>query len=114
MEFYAYHGCFKEEAVVGTRFVLDLELELDTAKAAESDDLHDTVDYLAVYQLIKRCMQEKSKLIEHLSRRILLSLFEEFPDLEGARLSVCKMNPPLGGQLKSVSVTMHYDGRQFK
>lgn len=113
MEFYAYHGCFKEEAVVGTRFVLDLQMKLDTDKASQSDDLNETVNYLEVYQLIKLCMQEKSKLLEHLSRRILSKLVEQFPQISEGTLKVAKMNPPLGGQLSSVSVTMHYDGKRF-
>lgn len=114
MEFYAYHGCFKEEEVVGTRFVLDLELYVDTQSAEVSDRLEDTLNYLSVYQSIKGLMQEKSKLLEHLSRRILLQLFAEYPVIHKARIVVAKMNPPLGGQLNSVSVTLEYDGNEFR
>jgi dihydroneopterin aldolase len=113
MEFYAYHGCFREEAVVGTRFVVDLEMKVDFSKASQSDDLNDTVNYLEVYQLIKLCMQKKSKLLEHLSRHILLALMERFPQISEGTIKVAKMNPPLGGQLSSVSVTMNYDGKRF-
>jgi dihydroneopterin aldolase len=113
MEFYAYHGCFKEESVVGTRFVINLELFLDSNRAEESDDLHDTINYLHVYQLIKLCMQTKSKLLEHLARRILLNLFVQYPKLDKVLIKVSKMNPPLGGQLASVSVILQYDGKRF-
>ena len=33
MEFYAYHGCFKEEQQIGTWFQIDLNIEADTFKA---------------------------------------------------------------------------------
>ncbi len=113
MEFYAYHGCFKEEAVVGTRFVLDLELSVDTGEAELSDNLENTINYLDVYQFVKSCMHEKSKLLEHLSRRILQGLFDKYPEIDMAKIKVAKMNPPLGGQLGSVSVVLQYDGKEF-
>ena len=71
MEFYAYHGCFKEEQIIGTRFLVDLYLETDTKKAEKTDELADTVNYQEVYLLVKKEMDIKSKLLEHVGRRIL-------------------------------------------
>ena len=51
MEFYAYHGHFEEEQKIGTWFSLDLTMDVDTSKAELSDELDDTVDYSAVYQI---------------------------------------------------------------
>ena len=42
---FAHHGVFDFERREGQKFVIDLVLGLDTAPAAASDDLHDTVDY---------------------------------------------------------------------
>ena len=39
MEFFAYHGCFSEEQVIGTKFRIDLFLEVDTSTAEKSDQL---------------------------------------------------------------------------
>ena len=39
MEFYAYHGHYAEEQIVGNRFILDVTLITDCEKAAESDNL---------------------------------------------------------------------------
>jgi dihydroneopterin aldolase len=36
MSFYSYHGCFKEEATIGTNFKVDLYLECNTEKAEKS------------------------------------------------------------------------------
>jgi dihydroneopterin aldolase len=51
MEFWAYHGCFTEEQVIGTRFMIDLYLETDTSKAELSDNLNDTINYQSVYKV---------------------------------------------------------------
>ncbi len=45
MEFFAYHGCFKEEQLIGTKFNIDLFMKVDTSKAELSDSLSDTVNY---------------------------------------------------------------------
>jgi len=106
MEFFAYHGCFKEEQVIGTKFIVDLFLTTDTSKAEETDNLNDTVNYLAVYQSVKDEMKIKSKLLEHVSRRIIRRVKKEFPDVTHVRIKMRKMNPPLGGKINFVSIEL--------
>lgn len=106
MEFYAYHGCFKEEQIIGTHFMVDLHMETDTAQAESSDELKDTVNYQEVYLLVKREMEINSKLLEHVGRRILDALKERFPEIKEAELKISKMNPPLGGKMQNVSLTL--------
>jgi len=109
MEFFAYHGCFAEEQLIGTRFLVNLIIETDTSDAAMDDDLHKTVNYQTLYQIVKSEMEEKSKLLEHVSLRIMTSIMEQFPQLKWVKVKVSKMNPPVGGKAESVSVTMTSD-----
>lgn len=104
MEFYAYHGCFEEEQKIGTWFNVDLSLEVDTSKAEKSDNLEDTVNYQAVYQVVKEQMMIPSHLLENVARRILDAVGKNFPAVSYAWVKVKKMNPPLGGVMESVSV----------
>ncbi|NOZ45811.1 MAG: dihydroneopterin aldolase [Chlorobi bacterium] len=106
MEFYAYHGHFKEERIVGNRFLLDISIKTDTLKAAESDSIDDALNYQAVYKIIKGEMQKKSHLLENIGKRILDKLYKNFEGIEEITLKVSKMHPPMGGQIESVSVTM--------
>ena len=108
MEFFAYHGCFKEEQVIGTKFNIDLFLTVDTSKAEDSDELHDTVNYQEVFHLVKSEMQVTSKLLEHVGRRILNSIKSTYPQIEKATLKIRKLNPPLGGKMDFVSVTLDF------
>jgi len=109
MEFHAFHGCLPEEQVIGNKFIIDLYIETDTSKAEESDNLEDTVNYSEVYNLVKKEMEIKAKLLEHVGRRILNSLKTNLPQIEYAELKVSKMNPSLGGQVENVSLTLKYD-----
>jgi dihydroneopterin aldolase len=106
MEFHSYHGCFKEERVIGTRFIVDLWIEADTSAAEMSDNLRDTIDYQAVYQLVKVQMEEPSHLLEHVGRRILDVFQLKYPQVIRSKVKVSKLNPPLGGKIHSVNVTI--------
>lgn len=107
MEFYAYHGHFIEEQVVGNKFILNISIETDCSKAGISDNLQDALDYQQVYLLIKKEMMEhKSYLLENICTRILDRLYLEFNNIGKATIKVSKINPPMGGQIKKVSVTM--------
>ena len=106
MAFYAFHGCFKEESEIGTNFQVDCEFDCDTAKAEKSDSIEDTVSYLDVYQTIKKEMEVSSHLLEHVARRIINALLDTFPQIAYCKIRVHKLNPPLGGQMRGVSVTL--------
>lgn len=104
MRFYAHHGCFEQERAIGTHFRVDLVFETDTTKAEVTDNIEDTVSYLDVYQVVKREMEIPSNLLEHVARRIGEGVRSSFPTVTSVRVKVSKLNPPLGGQMESVSV----------
>ncbi|MBP5527814.1 MAG: dihydroneopterin aldolase [Bacteroidales bacterium] len=104
MRFYAHHGCFEQERVIGTHFQVDLRMEVDTSRAEISDNIEDTVDYLEVYQVVKREMDSPSHLLEHVARRVGEVVRTQFPDTKNVVVRVSKLNPPLGGHMDSVSV----------
>lgn len=106
MEFYANHGCYKEEQIVGNQFLVDLTLHTNCDLPRQSDNIEDALNYLKVYEFIKEEMDIKSHLLEHVAGRILDRLYKEFNQIDKATVKVRKMNPPLGGKLESVSVTL--------
>ena len=106
MEFFAYHGCFKEEQIIGTKFRVDLTIETNVDEAANNDNIHLTINYLNVYQMVKKQMEVKSKLLENVGKRILDELYNQFPGIIKAEVKVSKLNPPLGGKLDCVSLTL--------
>jgi dihydroneopterin aldolase len=106
MEFFAYHGCFAEEQIIGNKFIVDLEFFADTENAENTDDLSATVNYQIVYELVKAEMDIKSKLIEHVARRILDALYRQFPEIGDAKVTVSKLNPPLKGRVDKICFTL--------
>ena len=82
-------------------------LKLNVNLAAKTDNLNNTIDYQQVYQVIAKEMEQSSSLLENVAYRILTSLQSNFPMIKNVRVSIKKMNPPLGGKIENVSVEMN-------
>ena len=106
MEFYAFHGHYREEQIVGNRFLVDLEMETDMEKAGVSDRLEDATDYQIAFRTVKTEMEKKSFLLENIANRILDALHTNLPGIKRATVTIRKMNPPMGGNIGSVGVTL--------
>jgi len=104
MEFYAHHGCFKEERQVGTCFIVDLELEYNATQASQTDDVADAVNYQTVYLDLKEVMKQPVNLLETLCTRILTMIQDRYPQVTYSEVTVHKINPALGGKVAAVSV----------
>lgn len=106
MDFFAYHGCFTEESIIGTRFEVDLTVVVDTDQAEISDDLHQTVNYMNLYDTVKKEMEIRSNLLENVAHRILKAIALRFPTITRTEIKISKLNPPIGGKADRVSVTL--------
>lgn len=106
MEFYAYHGCFKEEQVVGNRFCVNVALRVNIDKPAKTDFIGDAVNYVEVYHIIKEEIAQKSHLLENVATRMVEAITSRYSEIDWIRLKVSKVNPPMGGKMKQVSMTI--------
>lgn len=106
IEVYAFHGCMEEEARLGGKFIVDVEISTDFMKAAESDQLIDTIDYVRVREIVAEEMAVRSKLIEHVGYRILKRFRAEFKGMTKAWIKVRKLNPPIHGTVKEVAIVI--------
>ncbi len=106
MHFYAYHGHFEAEQIVGNDFNVYLKLETNCEDAAKSDDLRDALNYQKAYETVQKEMLQNSKLLENVAKRILDALYLTFPSIKKATVKISKLSPPMGGQIEKVSVTL--------
>ncbi len=105
IQLYAYHGCLEEEALIGQNYRVDVFITTDYSASAQTDDLTKTVDYTQVYEIVKREMSIRSKLIEHVCRRICETLSSEIPRIEKCSVKLTKYHPPVIGMVGNASVT---------
>ena len=102
---FANHGCMNEEAIIGSHYEVNISVWANLSASVESDDLNDTVDYVALYAIAKEEMAFRSKLLEVVCQRILDRIMNEHPLIQKATVNVVKLNPPINGDVERVALT---------
>ena len=103
---FSYHGCLVEESKIGSDYRVDLEIETDLMKSSQTDKLVDTVDYVHLNQIVVEEMATRSALLEHVAQRIINRTLEELEMVTKVIVEVSKINPPIGGDVESVSIVL--------
>ena len=104
LTFYGYHGVDAEERRLGGKFSLDVELYLDLRPAGTSDDLTKTVDYKAVYDLVRQVHDGKHyQLLEALAEAVAAAILAEFA-VEEVAVTVAKPEAPVEGDFTDFAV----------
>ncbi len=106
MEFRALHGCYELERKVGNRFTVDLSVTAELGRVAEEDSVELAVNYLTVYEIVRKQMQVTQRTIERVATNIIDALYAAFPQVRHVRCRVSKLAPPLGGKVAKVSVVV--------
>ena len=106
LQFYSHHGYYKEEQVLGGKYVVDIYMKVDLSEAASTDQLNKTINYEQIYQITKSEMEAHSKLIEHVCKRILDAIKNNFDNINYIKVRVSKHNPPLKGNVERVFVEL--------
>jgi len=107
LEFFAYHGYYDEEQKVGNKYSVDITVKANLQTAAVQDELSQTVNYEALYKIVKDKMQIRSRLLEHIGYEVIQSIFQEFVEVQWVEVSIAKYNPPIGGVCKEARVTLN-------
>jgi dihydroneopterin aldolase len=107
LRFHGRHGVLPAEAVLGQPFVLDLDLRVNIADAAASDDLAHTVNYADVHTLCRDIVEkERYALIETLAHRVLSAVLAAHPRVLSATLVLHKPHAPIAGDHAGVAITL--------
>lgn len=106
VECFAHHGVFEFEKREGQIFVVDLRIGVDTAPAAASDDLRDTVDYGTLVAEVKACVErDPVDLIETVAQRIAdVCLLHD--RVEWAEVTLHKPDAPIESTFSDVTLTI--------
>lgn len=106
IECWGHHGVFEHERRDGQLFVIDLTLGVDTAPAAASDDLRDTIDYGSLVDEVTAAVRrDPVDLIETLAARIARVCLLD-ARVEWARVTVHKPDAPIQTTFADVQLTV--------
>ena len=105
LELFGRHGCSESERKYDQPFVVDAELYLDLTRAAKTDDLGETIDYVAVLGDIRKIVEGTSRnLIETVAQDIADLLLRRYMLLDGVKITLRKTNPPVEEKFSGAAV----------
>ncbi len=100
--FHAFHGLYEEETVLGNEFIVNASVDFDSDEPVHN--LRQTIDYVAVYDIIKQHMLQPTPLLETLAQQITQAILDFDNRIEQVSISIEKKNPPISHMQGSVSV----------
>ncbi|HEY0895245.1 MAG TPA: dihydroneopterin aldolase [Sphingobacteriaceae bacterium] len=108
MRFFAYHGYYPEEQVIGNEFLLDIETEMDVTGKGD-EDLSLTVNYERLFEIARQEMQLPRKLLETVAYSILERIRMEFLPVKTIRIALKKLHPPVPGEVGNSLVELNFN-----
>ncbi len=106
--FYGYHGVFAEEAKLGQRFFIDLELGADLSVPATTDRLSTGISYAEIYDVVKSAFEaRRMKLLEALAQNIVDAIFEAFQGVDWVVIRIRKPEAPIAMVRGEAGIELH-------
>lgn len=104
LEFFAHHGLYEEERIVGNNFVVSIDVDFESDEIISS--ISDTIDYSLVYEIVQKRMLIPTDLIEVVAEDIINAICQKFPQVKQIKISIQKSNPPVIGFKGNVGVSL--------
>jgi dihydroneopterin aldolase len=95
VRFFAYHGLFPEERILGNWFLLTVRVSKNV-QGVKFEQIEETFDYGKLYTICEEIMAEPVDLLETVAQRIADQLKKTFRDMLCYEIHVWKEQPPLG------------------
>jgi len=108
VRFFAFHGFYPEEQLIGNEFIVDIVTEMPVTNDG-GDNLENTVNYERLHQIAESEMKATKKLLETVAHAILNKVIAEFPFIERVEVSIRKMALPLKGEVKNSLIKLTYN-----
>lgn len=93
LEFYSFHGIHQEEAVLGNRFLVTLDVNADIP--GEIKSVTDTVDYSVIYAIVKKHMELPRPLLEQVASGIANEIIAMSAQVSSVQITIKKMHAPI-------------------
>ena len=101
--FFAHHGVHDEEGIVGTDFEVSVSINFNAPEKMQA--LHDTINYVSIYTIIKNRFSIPERLLETLAQHVVDDIYAIDNRITTINISIDKINPPISNFIGSVGVT---------
>jgi dihydroneopterin aldolase len=103
---HAYHGVYAGEQKTGSPYDVSVKVIYDE-NGSQFDYLENTINYVAVFGIIKERMQLPMPLLEKVALGIIGEIKQRWPFSVEIMVSIFKLEPPIENFQGRVGVTIH-------
>lgn len=103
LHFFSFHGLHEEERILGGEFNVTINASFKTNQSIQH--LEQTVDYTAVYQIVKSIMNTPTPLLETIAEKIADAIYQFDNRIIDTSITIIKVNPPIATIHGSVGIT---------
>ncbi len=93
LTFFAFHGLYEEEKLIGGEFEVNISIDY-MPQTPVITSITETIDYSAVYTLVKEYMSIPTPLLETLAMNIAHGVLQKFSLAERIEIFIKKVQPP--------------------
>ena len=94
LRFFAHHGLYEEERKVSNEFIVDLEVTFESPVAVVTK-MSETINYIKLYELVKKQMLQPTDLIETLAMQITDRIHQLYSQVKKISITITKKYPPV-------------------
>jgi len=110
LRFFAVHGLLPEERRHPQEFWVDVRCQVDFQRAAETDDVADTVNYADIVMAVRSVVEgEPVNLLERLARQVAEAVRAVDRRIGAIEVTITKVRPPFPVDSAGVEVTWYAD-----
>ncbi len=101
---YSFIGCMDEEKKIGSEYETNIEINFVCGYNELNDNLKETVDYVAVSNVVNDEMKTRCDLLETAIYKIGEKILKIDDKIGSVTVEIKKINPPILGNAQFVSV----------
>ena len=105
LKFFAHHGAYEGETTAGNEFEVHVQVSYEEKKL-KLDSLKNVLNYVDLYQLVKKRMAVPTPLLEELAEGMIRKIRHEYSFVKEVSISIFKLQPPIGGFQGKVGITL--------
>jgi dihydroneopterin aldolase len=105
LRFYAFHGLYEGEELIGNDFQLNLTVSYDDDRL-KTDDLRSLINYEELYEIVRKRMAIRSELLEEVAEAIIIKVRHQYSMAREISISLFKLNAPLANFQGKVGITI--------
>lgn len=105
VKFYGFHGIMEEEKKLGNTFILNMYVDI-LPLVNTITKLSETIDYVSLYELVKRRMEKPTPLLETIVGELAESIFNKYSIAHTVYIELTKQHVPISNLEGNMSVSI--------